>query len=652
MDNGSNVGYQSPKEQLNNEQDYRDRSKSDIMDRKSRILRLDDQERKPENTRPDRSSRLRDDPYTVTEDQSSGQRTTGISDHSTNPSPRMERSAKGRDDSKENIGGSGQGQYLTARQPVSNQNQGRDIQGNRPRTPDGPRNNLDSVSPSQRASNHRDLQPTRTMRYDPPRPNIINPRPAQGFRAPPPTGPRASVISGMAANTQMVNASRQQHLGRTGGTNEPMRATNTFPIKPSLVSERIDASMSPSTSSIAGINPEKPSMPRQSSRNVQNEPSKVQQTSLTVSESRSTRSHASQSDISNPSLQNDSAQATETPRGPSDWRSRPKRDLQDDDPLRLSRGPDNWADEGEEFSRPARALDVNVRSTRSKRPESREEVSTLKARTTQQREEKDNNESQRTSRDPHDKIEVSEGRRTRTPIHVDVNDRDSTSRTRLTTSANSQQERLRQSTTSQSKSTGDSAREGKEFTSRDQKENQPVERRGVHRDVTSREQKDLASKEQKLASHRDDETMRRRDDREASSRARREEPRESRHDRPREGHHGRISSRRSPSRTRDDRGDKRDKDRESDRRNGSRRESRELEHREKEKPRELEHRRDAHERDRSTRERDTENRRGSRKHEREKSTDALDRGSRSGDTVDSPGTGDSSLPNKRRRVGR
>src|SRR5208282_3592896 len=119
-----------------------------------------------------------------------------------------------------------------------------DIQGNRPRTPDGPRSNLESVSSSQRASNHRDLQPTRTTRYDPARPNIINPRPVQGFRAPPPTGPRASVISGMPANTQMVNPSRQQHLSRTVGTNEPMRATNAFPIKPSLVSERIDASIS------------------------------------------------------------------------------------------------------------------------------------------------------------------------------------------------------------------------------------------------------------------------------------------------------------------------------------------------------------------------------------------------------------------------
>ena len=575
-----------------------------------------------------------------------------------NPNPRIERSVRPRDDSQSNVNATGQ--HL-ARMPAAPLSHPRDVAGNRPKTPDGPRNNLE---PSQaglvgsRATNHREIHQTRQLRYDPNRPmNTSNVRPTPGFRAPPPTGPRASAMSGMAINTQGANAPRPSHIGRTIGMNDPIRGTGTSAARPSPPpNERAEQSTSSSAPPTLSMNPERSSILRQASRDVQNDTSKIQRPPTTI-EPRLSRSRTSKSELSSSAPQRDPSRTTEAPRGPSDWRGRPKRDLQDDDPRRLSRGPDSWADGGEESDRPALSVEENPRLASSKQPESTKEAS-VKARTSRERDGKDSIDGLRTSRETRqdrEKSDVAEGRRTKTPISTDTGDRESSSRTRGLPSVDSQQERARTSTTSESKPVTRNAQETKESGARQQKENLPVERRSSHRektDVISREQKDLASKEQKPTSHRDEESMRRRDDRDTTSRSRREEPRESRHDRPREGHHGRVSSRRSPSRTRSDRGDK-ERDRETDRRNGSRRESRDIDHREKERPpRESEHRREAHERDRSSRDRESESRRGSRKHERDKSADALDRGTRSGDLGETSTGGDSALPNKRRRVAR
>jgi hypothetical protein len=595
--------------------------------------------------------RSRDESTPSTVDQSSNR----LTESQLNPNLRTERSVRPRDDSQSNVDASVQ--HL-ARMPAALLSQPRDVAGNRPKTPDGPRNNLESSQAGQlgpRSSSHRDIHQTRQQRYDPNRHmNTSIVRPSPGFRAPPPTGPRASAMSGMAANTQGANALRPPHIGRAIGMNDPIRGTSTPSAKPSPPSnERAEQSTSSSAPPTLSINPERSSMLRHGSRDEQNETSKVQRSSTT--EPRLSRSRTTQSELSSSAPQRDPAHTAEAPRGPSDWRGRPKRDLQDDDPRRLSRGPDSWADGGEESDRPARSVEENPRLASSKQPESSKEVS-VKARTTREKDAKDSSDGLRPSRETRqdrEKSDVAEGRRTRTPISIDIADRESSSRTRGLPPADDQQERTRTSTTSESKPMTRNAQEAKESGSRQQKENLPMERRSSYRektDVTSREQKDLASKEQKPVSHRDEESIRRRDDRDATSRSRREEPRESRHDRPREGHHGRVSSRRSPSKTRSDRGDK-ERDRENDRRNGSRRESRDIDHREKERPpRESDHRREAHERERSSRDRESESRRGSRKHERDKSADALDRGTRSGDLGEISTGGDSALPNKRRRV--
>ena len=543
--------------------------------------------------------------------------------------------------------------------PIATASQPRDVAGNRPKTPDGPRNNLESSQAGQlgsRATNHRDVHQNRQLRYDPNRSmNTSNVRPAPGFRAPPPTGPRASAMSGMAVNTQGANAPRPPHIGRAVGMNDPVRGTSTLTAKPSPPSnERVEQSTLSSAPPTLSMNPERSSMLRHASHDEQNEASKAQRPPATI-DPRLSRSRVTQSELNSSAPQKDPVHTTEAPRGPSDWRGRPKRDLQDDDPRRLSRGPDSWAEGGEESDRPARSVEEHPRLASSKQPERTGEAS-VKARTSREKDGKDTSDSLRTSRETRqdrEKSNVTDGRRTRTPITGEVGDRESSSQTRGFSSVDNQQERTRSSTTSESKTVTRNAQDIKESGSRQQKENLPVERRSVHRDktdVTSREQKDLTSKEQKPVSHRDEESMRRRDDRDTTSRGRREDPRESRHDRPREGHHGRVSSRRSPSRTHSDRGDK-ERDRENDRRSGSRRESRDIDHREKERPpRESDHRREVHERERSNRDRESDNRRGSRKHERDKSADALDRGTRSGDLGESSTGMDSALPNKRRRV--
>ena len=649
IDASHSTSNQTPKEHIHIPPDDRERSRSEAGERRSRTSRSDDHDqRKIETSKPERSSRPRDESTSATVDQPSNRPT----ESQPNPNPRTERSVRPRDDSQSNVNATGQHLPRTPTAPLS---QPRDVAGNRPKTPDGPRNNLESSQANQlgsRPTNHRDIHQTRQLRYDPNRPmNASNVRPTPGFRAPPPTGPRASTMSGMAVNTGGANVPRPPHIGRTVGMNDPIRGTSTMAARPSPPpSERAEQSTLSSAPPMLSMNPERSSMLRQA---VQNETSKVQRPPNTI-EPRLSRSRTTQSESSSSAPQRDTSHTTETPRGPSDWRGRPKRDLQDDDPRRLSRGPDSWADGGEESDRPARSAE-NPRLASSQQPESTKEAS-VKARTTREKDGKDSSDSLRTSRETRqdrEKSDVAEGRRIKTPISTNTGDRESSSRTRGLPSADSQQERPRTSTISESKPVARNAQETKESGSRQQKENLPVERRSSHRektDVTSREQKDLASKEQKPASHRDEESMRRRDDRDTTSRSRREEPRESRHDRPREGHHGRVSSRRSPSRTRSDRGDK-ERDRENDRRNGSRRESRDVDHREKERPlRESDHRREAPERERSSRDRDSDSRRGSRKHERDKSADGLDRGTRSADLGESSTGGDSALPNKRRRV--
>jgi hypothetical protein len=523
----------------------------------------------------------------------------------------------------------------------------------RPRTPEGPRANLDPARDltSPRGPALRDGQPPRQLRYDSIRSN--NGRPAPGFRAPPPTGPRASAPPPISGPPQSINSSRPQHSGRLVG---PVQVAPVS--RPSPPQDRLDQASS-STASALGMNPERAAMIGITGRDSQTDNTSSQRSSG-GNDPRAAKSHSAVTDSSAAVPSREVNQSSEVPRGPSEWRGRPKRDLQDEDPRRLSRGPDVWDNNGSsETERPSRS-DEKVRSTSSRQHESPKEAPSTRARSTREREEQDHNDASRSSREQErERSDTSEGRKIRAAAaKPDVNEREVNTRTRMS-SLNSRSEQTRNVATPHTRiASSTSAREAretpKETSARDAKENVHAEKKSVHRDRTessSREVKELAPRDQKAVNPRDDEPVKRREDREPPSRSKKEESRELRHDRLRDGHHGRTTgSRRSPSRTLSDRGEKKDRERESERRGASRRETRDTEHREKERPaRESEHRRD---RERSNRDRDSDNRRGSRKHDRDKSDDGLDRGTRSGDVGEGSTAGDSALPSKRRRVER
>jgi hypothetical protein len=524
----------------------------------------------------------------------------------------------------------------------------------RPRTPEGPRANIDPTRDltSPRGPALRDGQPPRQLRYDQIRSN--NGRPAPGFRAPPPTGPRASGPPPISGPPQSINTSRPQHSGR------PVGPINPPVSRPSPPQDRLDQASS-STAGALGMNPERAAMIGISGRDGQIENASSQRSS-SVNDPRTIKSHSAVTDSAVPVSNREVNQSSEVPRGPSEWRGRPKRDLQDEDPRRLSRGPDVWDNKGSsETERPSRS-DEKVRSTSTRQHESPKDVPSTRTRPTREREEQDHNDSSRSSREQERaRSDTLEGRKTRVvAAKPDVTEREVNTRTRVS-SLNSRSEQTRNITDSQTRiasSTGtrETREAPKETSARDAKENLPVEKKSVHKERQengSRETKEVASKDQKPANPRDEEPVKRREERDPPSRAKKDEPRELRHDR-RDGHHGRTtSSRRSPSRTLSDRGDKKDRERESERRSASRRETRDNEHREKERPaRESEHRRETRDRERSNRDRDPDNRRGARKHERDKSADGLDRGLRSGDVGEGSSAGDSALPSKRRRVDR
>jgi hypothetical protein len=570
-----------------------------------------------------------------------------------NLKPQSNRPVKVPDNSPENAEEADQND--ASRFPSVRVNQGRDMTLNRPRTPDGPRNNVESLrsdSPIQRHNIQRDLHGPRQLRYDASRTNpSANVRAPSGFRAPPPTGPRANAMAGMVMPTPNINNSRPQHMGRAAGTVELLRAGTGFAAKPSTPpSERTEQLISPSSSSIAGMNPERAAMLRLSTRD---EP--LLQRSGTINETRASRTRAP--DIAGLDVKGDHSRTNDTPRGPSEWRTRPKRDPQDDDPRRLSRGVDTWNGGGDNSEQRTRLSDEGQRSASTNRAENSTEPLSVRIRPPREAEEKDR--PSRESRQEDEKTDNAEGKRTRASVRSDVSDRESVGRTRGPSSTTNQPERLRPTTTSEVKS-ADSLREreGNEQSAREYKDKFGGKQRESHREKidvapSSRDQKNQSSKDQKTSNNRDDESLRRRDDRDVAPRSRRDEARDVRHEHARDSHHGRLSSRRSPSRAHSDRGDKKEKerDREGEGRNGSRRDARDIEHREKERPlRESDHRRDSRDRERSSRDRDPENRRAPRKHERDKSADALDRGSRSGDVGEGSGGGDSTLSIKRRRV--
>jgi hypothetical protein len=624
----------------------RTRSSRDEATKRSRISNQSDTEQqKHSGTRSERSSRVHQDSKAVSKDQSRIPLARDV-DTQTKPVPRQETPSKPYMDSTAPSTESTQLQ----RSRSDGTNQGNGNIETRPRTPEGPRGNDNSQtsSPNLRVPGPRDMPPTRPMRYDAARLNNPPVRSGQGFRAPPPTGPRASTVPTMSAQSSNLNAPRTQVSGRTTAITDSHRApTAPLGTRSTPPPERSDVASSSRTVA-PGMNPERAAMMGLSSR-------ESDATTLTRSgptqDSRNSRNRTVSGEGPLRSLGRENLHPSDAPRGPSDWKVRAKRDIQDEDPRRLSRGPDTWGHAASESERQGRISDEIGRSGIPKPFEGQKELSSSKARPAHDKDIKEHDDASHSSlqsRGKPTRKDVSDTRRTRANV---TGDGESDARSLRLSGHGAHSNNVAAPNPSEGKAeTVVSGREKVESSAHNHNGKDTTTKRTPHAVTSSREQKDL-SRDRKAPDHRgDDDSLRRREERD-NTKSRKDESRDSGHDRPREAHHIRASARRSPSRSNSDRGEKKDRERESDRRNGSRREAREPEHRDKDRPlRELEHRRDGRDRERSSRDREPEGRRGSRKHERDRSAEALDRGARTGDVGESSITGDSLLPSKRRRV--
>ena len=531
-------------------------------------------------------------------------------------------------------------------------NQGHISSENRPRTPEGPRGNETSQigSPNVRGSGPRDMPLARPTRYEANRLN--NPtvgRSGVGFRAQPPTGPRASSGSSMSAQVSNINTTRSQVAGRTGATTDFLRGPLTpLDSKSTPPPERSEI-VSATKSTAVAMNPDRAAMMGLASR----ESDAIALTrSGPTNESRTNRNRITSIEGPVRSFNRENLHPNDAPRGPSDWKTSSRRDLQDEDPRRLSRGPETWDQVALDAERQGRVSDETGRSVISKSHESGNGLTSTKIRGNPEKDERERDDAGRTSLESRNEPahrDLSEVQRTRTPM---MGDRQTEARALRSPSYGIPNNDAKGATTSEDKSENLVSGRAMEDSPKHiyyGKETQP--RRTSHAMIDSREQKDTP-RESKSHNHRDEDDSLRRRERE-NSRSKKDDPRDPRHERPRDGHHVRASARRSPSRTNSDRGEKKERERESERRTGSRREARDGEHRDKDRSlREFEHRRDGRDRERPSRDREAESRRGSRKHERDRSVEMLDRASRSGDAVVGSSAGDSLLPSKRRRVGR
>jgi len=492
-------------------------------------------------------------------------------------------------------------------------NHGRDFASGRPRTPDGPRSSSDHILQP-------DLMSPRQLRYDANRSNLSpGVRVNAGFRAPPPTGPRSNAVPGMMVPPN-INLQRQAHIPRPSNF-EALRTAPTAPSRSLSTVDRPEELKSLSKVIPITVNSDR----RKSLRDLA-----VEQRSSNHSDTRPSRSRAAQSDVN------------EAPKGPSDWRHRSVRDLQDDDPRRLTRGPDSWSGGGFDTEQSYRATEENIQTG----PAKADITSSSKARVSQQSEERIMNEPAKTTRDSptsQERNPLTEGNRPRVNGGTDNFDSEF-GRRRGDHLARQQSDRI-----SVSESRNDGAkilREEKESLG-DRKEMSSLERRTSREELfpASRDSKD---KDQRLSSYKNVDLSRRKEDHEISTRSKKDDPRQ---ERSKEGHHGRIFSRHSPSKSHSDRSEKREREKEGDRRSAPRRESKDAEHHERDRMgRDTDYRRDGRDRDHSVRDRESDGRRGSRKHERERESDAVSQ-LPSGEVGEDAG-GSSLLPNKRRRVGR
>ena len=500
----------------------------------------------------------------------------------------------------------------------------------RPRTPEGPRNG--SMEPvrndiaSRRSPTVRDSQ-TRSLRGETSRP--IADKSSNGFRAPPPTGPRATSTSAS------ISSMRTQHAVRVSSGSERSNGASAGAAAQSATSlyehsERSTASTTSGGLSRSILNPGRPG----SSTVSGGEATKHSRSNTTMD------SHTSRRSAPAPSQllvgRRESALSVEIPRGPSDRRYRSKRDPLDEDPRRLSRTSENWGDASHGVESSARIEDRRMpaiadSSAALSRDSAVEKVeddsfsgtvpSSRELRTAQVQGEGQDENKPSDGTKPRDEREPS-------------TDQSRTQNSKLSGSANNRDDRKESSLAVDPPS---SSREG-----------QSAERRAAHRtkpELSSHsEGRPAPTKDQRTSDSREA-SPRTRADRTSTSRNVKDESKDSRHG-ARESHH-RRTTRRSPSRT----SDRKERERGTDRLSAVRRENKDFENREREKiTREEGSRREGRERDRISRDRDRDDRRSSRKHDRERSADASGKYGRSGEersTADDPNS-----PVKRRRVAR
>lgn len=611
--------------------------------RRSRVSNQSDPEQKPSSARSDRSSRVKSDSKAVVKDEPRIPLSRDA-DTQARTGGRQEAASSARMD----FNSTSTDSIQTSRNRSDGSIPGQGGADNRPRTPEGPRGNDNgqTSSPNVRGSGQRDVPPTRPMRYEAARSNNPPLRSGQGFRAPPPTGPRASTVPSISAQGSTLSAARTQGSARTAANNDFPRGPTTSGPRSTPPPERSDVTSS-TRSTGPGMNPDRAAMLGLSSR---------ESDAIALTNSGSARESSigrnRTASIEGPvrSSSKENLHPSDAPRGPSDWKGRAKRDIQDEDPRRLSRGPDTWEHAPPESERQGHRLDETGRSVVPKSYESQKESSTSKSRAAHDKDVEEPDDPSRTTQRSRtaNRNDVPNARRTRA---TSTGNRETDVRPLRSSGHNTQSNNHMVTNTTENKAEISVAgREKEDSSSHNHKGRESSARRAPLGVTPSREQKEVP-RDSKTTSHRgDDDSLHRRDERE-TTRSRKDDSRDSRHDRSRDVHHLRASTRRSPSRSNSDRAEKKDRERESDRRNGSRRDGRESEHRDKDRPvREFEHRRDGRDRDRSGRDRETESRRGSRKHERDRSAEALDRGTRPGEAGESSITGDSLLPNKRRRV--
>jgi hypothetical protein len=492
----------------------------------------------------------------------------------------------------------------------------------RPRTPEGPRS-VTKDSPRQNVSVSALLEnPASSSRTEMNRSTAS--REPNRFRVPPPTGPRAASIaaSGSSLRTQNRSASGSERTGTVGqgvlnGSSVGVREKAENPI----------GSVAPIPGVRLKTNSDRPLASTTShgdaSRHANSEHSADSQSSTWSRLQTQTQPSASRKE---------SMSSVDVPRGPSEKRYHPKRDLQDEDPRRLSRNP-AWADdfrapggsvhEGEsrrsnhssvDEAPSVRALKGTEEQSQSAVPPSSRETRQGQVRTTKR-----------------DEIEPKPGNRAR--------DEEA-----LSTSSDCG-ESLRPVNVTEhlgAKAEG-SDPEGSRQVANGGQDERKIQTLGRAETSIRSEGKSAVNTEERVANNRDP-SPRPKSEREATPR--RDDSKDSRHI-ARDSHHRRLTHR-SPSRTSTDRNDRKERERGSDKGMTLRRENRDLDNKEK-GFRDEGYRRESRDRERSSRDRSQEGRRSSRKHERDRSSDKSGKHGRLGEMSS---TEDANLPQKRRRVGR